>query len=210
MPECDFADLPALGDALVDESCDESLSEKVPEPVGKYRFNGRYMYVIWSKSTISSKEEFQKKLLPLLPPNIQYFGGRNLHQDGTPHYHVVFQFEKKVHWPDAIKHLRIVADTNAICIRKPRPCKPIGPFLEKTQCYCSKDGDTFGERISLEGAVSEMKKRKWQQIVDEPDEDFFIPYFGTDNVRFLKISQSLQMPQTSQANEIKIRVPALW
>lgn len=36
--------------------------------------------------------------------------------------------------------------------------------------YCAKDGDTFGERSSLDGAVAEQKKRKWQDIIDEPDE----------------------------------------
>ncbi|KAL8912120.1 MAG: hypothetical protein Q9171_002836 [Xanthocarpia ochracea] len=170
----DFADIPAAGDALIES-----------EPARKYRFNGRYMHAMWANSTISTKEEFQTKLLRRLPSNIQYFGGRVLHQDGTPHYHVVIKFDNKVHWPDAAKHLRIEGDTNAIRIETPRSRQPVGPFLEDTQSHCSEDGDTFGERISPKGAVSERKKRMWQQFVDEPDEDLFSSCFGTDNICFL-------------------------
>jgi len=42
--------------------------------------------------------------------------------------------------------------------------------------YCSRDGDTFGEnplnvRAVAVGAVAEQKKRKWQDIFDETDEE---------------------------------------
>lgn len=168
----DFDDIPALGDTVADESVDESVYPEVEEspPGRKFRFNGIYLFVTWSKSTIDSKQEFQEKLLPLLPPRTQYFGGRELHEDGTPHYHVVFRFETETHWSDAYKHLSIEGDTNAIRIEKPRPRQPARVFLENTMAYCPKEGDVFGERLSLEGPVSEQKKRKWQEIIDEQDE----------------------------------------
>jgi len=137
----------------------------------KYRFNGKHLYVTWSKSKIDSKDEFHQKLLAILPAGVRMFGGRELHQDGTPHYHAVLSFAEKKHWPDAVRKLTIEGDTNAIRLEKPKPRQRIGDFLEKTQAYCAKDDDTFGERLSLEGAVAEQKKRKWQDIIDEGDEE---------------------------------------
>jgi hypothetical protein len=172
----DFADIPAAGDACVSEAeseeqkCDGSEGG-VEEGDGKYRFNGKNIYVTWSKSKIDSKEEFNEKLLTILPVGVRYFGGRELHQDGTPHYHVVFSFLNKVHWPDAVKKFSIEGDTNAIRLVKPKRGQRVVDFLENTQSYCAKDGDTFGERLSLEGAVAEQRKRKWQDVIDEPDEE---------------------------------------
>ena len=171
----DFADIPAAGDAYAsgDEQEEEKFAGSGSEPEeqegnGKYRFNGKNIYVTWSKSKIDSKEEFNEKLLKLLPAGVWYFGGRELHQDGTPHYHVVFSFLNKVHWPDAVKKFSIEGDTNAIRLEKPKSGQRVVDFQENTQAYCAKDGDTFGERLSLEGAVAEQRKRKWQSSIDEP------------------------------------------
>ena len=97
------------------------------------------------------------------------FGGRELHQDGTPYYHVVFSFSEKVHWRDAAKRFSIEGDTSAIRFEKLKRGQRRSDFLQNTMADCAKDGDTFGERLSLEGAVAEQKKRKWQDIIDEPD-----------------------------------------
>jgi len=169
----DFADIPAAGDLCVDEECEETLlgdEASEEEKDGKWRFNGKHIYVTWSKSRIEDKDEFHQKLLALLPAGVRMFGGRELHEDGTPHYHVVFSFADRVHWPDAAKKFSIEGDTNAIRFEKLKPHQRVSDFLENTMAYCSKDGDTFGERLCLEGAVAEQKKRKWQDIVDEPDE----------------------------------------
>jgi hypothetical protein len=167
----DFADIRPAGDA-VDDVEDTASGEGTDGEAadGKYRFNGKHIYVTWSKSRIDSKEEFHQKLLTILPAGVRLFGGRELHKDGTPHYHVVFSFLHKVNWPDAAKKFSIEGDTNAIRFEKPKPRQRLSGFLENTMTYCAKDGDTFGERLSLEGAVAEQKKRKWQDIVDEPDE----------------------------------------
>ena len=108
----------------------------------------------WSKSKIDSKEEFNEKLLTRLPAGVRYFGGRELHQDGTPHYHVVFSFLNKVRWPDAVKKFSIEGDTNAIRLEKPQPRKNPKAFLEITMANYAKGGDTFWERLPLEGAVA--------------------------------------------------------
>jgi hypothetical protein len=143
------------------EDVEEFVNDK------KYRFNGKHIYVTWSKSQVELKDEFHQKLLAILPAGVRLFGGRELHQDGTLHYHVVFSFLHKVNWPDAAK-FSIEGDTNAIRFEKPKPRRRLSDFLENTQSHCEKDGDTFGERLSLEGAVAEQRKRKWQDIVDEP------------------------------------------
>ena len=168
----DFADIPAAGDAYVDEVEEDeeghTTEQEEQEGDGKYRFNGKHIYVTWSKSKIDSKEVFHGKLLTILPAGVRFFGGRELHQDGTPHYHVVFSFVKKVHWPDAARKFTIEGDTNATRFEKPKPRQRVSVFLENTQAYCAMDGDTFGERLALEGAVAEQRKRKRQNIIDEP------------------------------------------
>jgi hypothetical protein len=79
-------------------------------------------------------------------------------------------FLHKVNWPDTASKFYIEGDTNALRFEKPKPRQKLAGFLENTQSYCEKDGDTFGERLLLEGAVAEEKKRKWQDVIDEPDE----------------------------------------
>lgn len=173
----DFAGIPPLGDTLAYASDEETKSVFDEEEVGeeggdgKYRFNGKHIYVTWSKSKIEKKEVFHEKLNAILPAGVKLFGGRKLHEDGTPHYHVVFSFTEKVHWRDAAKKFSIEGDTNAIRFEKPKPRQRVSPFLENKMAYCAKDGDTFGERLSLEGAVAEQRKRKWQEAIDEPEED---------------------------------------
>ena len=48
-----------------------------------YRFNGKHIYVAWSKSMIEPKEDFHRKLLRMLPAGVRMFGRRELHHDGT-------------------------------------------------------------------------------------------------------------------------------
>lgn len=74
----EFADIPAAGDAFIDGNEGDA-----PDGDGKYRFNGKLIYVIWSKTTIDSKEEFHRKLLTVLPAGVRMFGWREVHQDGT-------------------------------------------------------------------------------------------------------------------------------
>ena len=182
-----FEDIPAAGDALVDQweafseaqedERDESVNNESADEVeetsgdGKCHVNGKNLSVTWSKSKIDSKEEFYEKLTALLPGGVRVFGGRGLHQDGTPHYRAVLSFVGKVHWRDAASKLTIDGDTNAIRVVKPKPRQSPCGFLKESQDSCAKDNDTFGERISLEGAASEQEKRKWRDIIDEEYRD---------------------------------------
>ena len=49
---------------------------------GMYRFDGKHIYVDWSKSTIKHKEDFHRMLLRMLPAGVRMFGRRELHHDG--------------------------------------------------------------------------------------------------------------------------------
>ena len=172
----DFDGIPAIGDLELEEKEDVEGDEEEEDEEGeegsggKFKFNGRYVFVTWSKSTIDDKEVFYEKLKDKLPVDVKMFGGKELHQDGTPHYHLVFSFPQKKHWPNAARHFSLEGDTTAIRFRKPKPRQRPGEFLENMMEYCAKDGDTFGERLSLEGAAAEQRKRKWHEVIDEEDE----------------------------------------
>jgi len=135
-----------------------------------FRFQGRYAFVTWSKSEIECKDDFHQQLITVLPSGSLVYGGRELHEDGTPHYHAVIAFSEKKRWTDARAKLSIPGDTNAIRIRKPRLRQPIAEFLENTMSYCGKDGDIFGQRIPLEGVAESERKRKWADIFNAEDE----------------------------------------
>lgn len=177
-----FANIPAAGDAYLSGTVEEEPEVESTDELedstkdGKYVFNGKHIYVTWSKSTIDDKDELHQKLLAILPVGVRVFGERELRADSTLSYHAMISFVEKMHWPDAAKKFSIEGDTNAIRFAKPKPRKRIRTFLESTVAYCSRDGDTFGEnplnvRAVVVGAVAEQKKRKWQDIFDETDEE---------------------------------------
>ncbi len=212
----DFADIPAAGDSWVDEECeDTALEDEVVEEEkdGKWRFNGKHIYVTWSKSKIEEKEVFHQKLLALLPAGVRMFGGRELHEDGTPHYHVVFSFTERVHWPDAAKKFSIEGDTNAIRFEKPKPRQRVNDFLENTMAYCSKDGDIFGERLCLEGAVAEQKKRRWQDIAvrDVEPRPYMINYPSLDKAMSVKRQKLTRTKKERQPGVFRVpKIAELW
>lgn len=84
---------------------------------------------------------------------------------------MVISLREKRHWRDAANVFRIEGDTTAIRFDKLKRGQRTSDFLERIMDYYSKDKDTFRERLSLKGVVAEQKKRKWQDIVDELDEE---------------------------------------
>jgi hypothetical protein len=89
-----------------------------------------------------------------VPPGTKLFGGKELHEDGVPHYHVVMRFPHRVHWTDARKQLMIITDqgtvdTKSICIEVPQRGESVDEFLQRCQAYCSKDNNflLFGDWI---------------------------------------------------------------
>ena len=105
----------------------------------------------WSRSTIDSQDEFHKQLTALLPAGVRIFDDRELHQDDTLQYRVVFSFAHKVYWLYAAKKFSIEGDTNAVRVEKPEPRVPVSGFLNRRSALCSGDGVTFGERWWLIG-----------------------------------------------------------
>lgn len=101
----------------------------------------------------------------------EIYGGREMHEDDSPHYHVVMRFNRRINWVDAHDKLCIENDKKAIRIEKPRQRQPVREFLEDTMDYCAKEDDTFGTRLSAEGPASVERKRQWREIIDEPDNE---------------------------------------
>ena len=122
-----------------------------------FRLQAVYCFVTWAKSRIDDHEVFYRLLVKRMPKNTQIFGARELHRDGSPHYHAAFRFRTAVHWPDARKRFMLVApdgkvDTTAIRIIVPDKREDGSHFLGRTQSYCVKDKDRckpFGEWIEV-------------------------------------------------------------
>ncbi|CAF9914557.1 hypothetical protein IMSHALPRED_001942 [Imshaugia aleurites] len=159
--------IPAVEHALADNGAEEEDLEfgkekdEHPHAHGKYRFNGQHISVTWSRSTIDSQDEFHKQLTAVLPAGVRIFDDRELHQDSTLQYLVVFSFAHKVHWLYAAKKFSIEGDTNAVRFEKLKPRVPVSGFLNRRSVLCSEDGVAFGEIwwfIGRSGAGREVQE----------------------------------------------------
>lgn len=136
-------------------------------PQREFLFYGDMAFVTYSRSRINDKNEFLHKLQASLQRNLgacrntrgvsmEIFGSKELHEDGTPHYHVVVRFSKKVYWKKAREMFSVrtwdkgkwLSDTHSIFIRKKPAKEEVGKFLYCVQRYISKEGDVFGQWIS--------------------------------------------------------------
>ena len=90
---------------------------------GMYRFNGKHIYVAWSKSTIEHKEDFHRKLLRMLPAGVRMFGRRELHHDGTSFWRE--RWQEAIDEPDEERVWRMLRDFD------PRVYMINHPALEK-------------------------------------------------------------------------------
>ncbi|KJZ68087.1 hypothetical protein HIM_12521 [Hirsutella minnesotensis 3608] len=121
------------------------------------------VFVTYTRSRVYDKEEFHRSLTQSLTDSlarvkatskvaVEIFGSRELHSDGTPHYHVVLRFSARIYWPRARQSLSVwivvdgekVVDTNSINIRKKRRSESVAEFLYSVQTYVAKGGDVFG------------------------------------------------------------------
>lgn len=155
-----------------------SGSDEQEASVKKFVLHATYCYVTWSQSRIDDHEEFYCKLRARMPHGTEIFGGKELHEDGFPHYHVVMKFPRRIHWRDARKKFVLersdgVVDTEAIRIVVPDLYQPVSEFLDHTQAYCAKDDNPwmFGERIEGVSTAKALRKRVFAEIVNEPDYD---------------------------------------
>lgn len=172
----------------------EPSCEKQQEPPGvldenekgEFEFNATMAFVTYTQSQVKDKEEFYRCLrdsieavLPRIKGteekvSVQIFGGRELHEDGNPHYHAVLKFSERVHFRKAREKFCVyilvdgerVVDTHSIHIRRKPEHETPGQFLQSVQAYSAKDNDTFGEWI--DGKSSSAKEReKWEKALVE-------------------------------------------
>jgi hypothetical protein len=136
----------------------------------KFKLNGVYCQVTWSRSTIGDHMEFYAKLKGLLPRGAEVYGAKESHVDGTWSYNVVIKFHRKVHWTDARRNFMMIGDTEAITIRVPEQRQSIREFLENTQSYCTK-GNTLGAYVNPNSAAAVERKRKDYEDDDDDDDD---------------------------------------
>jgi len=147
----------------------------------KFEFYGTYMFVTYAKSTLGKDRilEFARLLKDKLPVDTKFYGCFELHEDGSPHYHVLIQFPKRTHWLDSRKKLMLDGDTEAIKVVTMRRNQRSATFVSNVQLYLEKtlpDGSDkpvtwlFGEKILI-GNLALEKKRKFKEILDEPDYD---------------------------------------
>lgn len=168
---------PEEGDDSVDEEITDTgvELERYPERFeGKFLFHGKYVYLTYARSTFEDHNEFYERLREKWPEGtVEIFGGKELHADGCPHYHVVMRFDRRYHYTDARTSFGLKDDTRAIKIKTMNKGQSPMSFLEGTQAYCAKDDnrDVFGRWIEPYIGGDLARKRKYEEIIAEEDED---------------------------------------
>src|ERR1700742_3125559 len=114
----------------------------------KVELSGAF-FVTWSRSKIEDHQRFASMLRDRLPEETKVYGSKELHVDGSPHYHAVVLLSDGVTLMDARETLTFPGDTDGIRIEKQEPPQSLDEFLEKTQAYVAKDDNPciFGEYI---------------------------------------------------------------
>lgn len=166
----------------------------VLETKGKFAVQAKVLFVTYSRSQVDDVEVFERSLRDSLslslpkkgrgdaPGTVQVFGSKELHEDGTPHYHVLLRFEPRVHWRDARKSLQVWidvdgerrVDTESIFVSKRPLDQPMPDYLERVQAYIAKDKeqcDIFGNWVTGETAAAAQLKEYMQEIIDTEDHD---------------------------------------
>src|SRR5687767_2722939 len=182
----DFED---VSSAASDSGYETSVQDReVPGELrdeGEFVFQAQLAFVTYSRSRFDDKEEFSKALRESLEPHLPYvgagkrstleiFGSKELHEDGTPHYHAVMRFGKKPHWRKARKNFAVwidvdgerVVDTHSIYIRTKKPREPEARFLQDVQSYVAKGGDVFGQWIGPTVTPVAEKKKFLRELVE--------------------------------------------
>ncbi|KAI6527280.1 hypothetical protein MCOR10_004184, partial [Pyricularia oryzae] len=162
-------------------------SRKCENENGTFTVRGKYLFVTYNHSRIENYEEFYRclkksvvgiKLADGKYADIRFYGSQERHQDGTPHYHVVIDTGKRVHWPNARKRLQVYVeldgkmqvDIESIRINTLAQYANATRFLDYCQAYVSKVGNDciFGEWIEVTSSAQvrvDRETAKYQELV---------------------------------------------
>ncbi|KAI1522598.1 hypothetical protein PtrSN002B_012169 [Pyrenophora tritici-repentis] len=145
-----------------------------------YKLDTRAVLVTWSKSRITDVSLFEQNLVAMMPYGTEMYGCKELHKDGTPHYHVVLRFPKRHNWGlNAKQHFVMRTaedeeDTTAIHFTPPTMYQREADFVRKTQAYCMKyehnGAIMLGKYIEIL-SKDETLKRKFIAVHAERDRD---------------------------------------
>ncbi|KAM4060279.1 geminivirus rep catalytic domain-containing protein [Hirsutella rhossiliensis] len=168
----------------------ERDAREIPGVTEKHQdfvFHANMAFVTYTRSRVEDPEEFHRYLRESLAPSlprvnrrtgqagtVQVYGCKELHEDGTPHYHVMLKFEPRVHWRNAREKFRVwidvkdgrEVDTTSINIHKKPENETPAYFLQCVQAYIAKGGDVFGEWIGPKTTTASEKDKYLEQTVE--------------------------------------------
>lgn len=155
-------------DGYASDGCSDVVDEKEEKQNG-YFFHGQFLYVMFAKCKETDVVKFEERLRKAVPEISQVFGSMELHADGTPHYHFVCGFVRRVHWTNTRAHFLKMEETRSMHFDKPGNGQSVVDFLDDTQAYCAKDGNpnTFGNWVEVgmnEGSRGEKRRRVYDEI----------------------------------------------
>ncbi|KAJ6782343.1 hypothetical protein PWT90_11221 [Aphanocladium album] len=162
------------------------------EMPGEFVFHGTMAFVTYSRSRVKDPKDFHRYLRESLERHlpkvggpgggrgtVEIFGSKELHEDGTPHYHVMLRFEPRVHWRRAREYFGVMidvdgnaeVDTTSIYIRKRAEDESPEVFLQSVQAYIAKEGDVFGEWIGPRESAAKRAQKDLQVLIAMENRD---------------------------------------
>ena len=139
------------------------------------RFHGRWILLTYSKCSIERKKDFEEMFVYSMGKRqvdlSKYYGCRELHADGTVHYHVLVNMGKQKNWSYIHMRSRFGVDGNdcaSLDFSPPRD-RNINRYVQKVVGLLEKEkgGDSFGVRPLVGAQQAEDRKRKWEEIGEE-------------------------------------------
>lgn len=150
------------------DDCSDVIDDREEKKNG-YFFHGQFLYVTFAKCKETDVVSLEKRLREAVPEISQVFGSMELHADGTPHYHFVCGFVRRVRWTNTRAHFLKMEETRSMHFDKPGNGQSVVDFLDGTQAYCAKDGNenTFGKWVEVgmnEGSRGKKRRRVYDEI----------------------------------------------
>lgn len=139
------------------------------------RFHGRWVLLTYAKCSIERKKDFEEMFVYSMAKRqvdlSKYYGCRELHADGTVHYHVLVNMGKQKNWSYIHMRSRFGVDGNdcaSLDFSPPRD-RNINRYVQEVVGHLEKEkgGDSFGVRPLVGAQKAEDRKRKWEEIGEE-------------------------------------------